>query len=371
MGGMNKLAIVGSHPKTRELAPFDDVKFDIMVFNEAPTAPWCKRWDICVQMHDEVIYTNPKNRCDPEHWAWLQKAHEGKRIYMQKQDERIPASVTYPLDLVLTFLKSERFFTSGIAYGMALAAFLGYEEIHLYGVEMASQTEYFQQRECTAYWMGFLTGRGIHFVRHCADSIFDRMLYGYEGQIDQKLEEYIARQDELRAMLHKAIDTEREAQRLVNRALDEPANLPDALNKILAATIDRARIEGASEEIDRYAIKVEAMIKEAGRAILDRNEFEAAQARENGEKGTAHEERKTMVHVTRGRMDVFVSQHARMNKPETAQVVKDYLKIHLQAAQEFGYHDGIAQENARLKHILDERFVAAGGAKSLEAVKEQ
>jgi len=32
----NRVAIVGSHPETRNQAPWDDLSFDIWVFNEAP-----------------------------------------------------------------------------------------------------------------------------------------------------------------------------------------------------------------------------------------------------------------------------------------------------------------------------------------------
>ncbi|KKL56773.1 hypothetical protein LCGC14_2242040, partial [marine sediment metagenome] len=103
---LRSLAIVGSHPDTRENAPFDDPAFEIWLYNEAPQKPEVyKRWDACLQIHLEEVYTATHNWVNADHWEWLQKDHGDRRIYMHDVDPRVPNSVKYPLDDILAMHK--------------------------------------------------------------------------------------------------------------------------------------------------------------------------------------------------------------------------------------------------------------------------
>jgi len=84
-----KIAIVGTHPATRENAPWGDSDYLIWLFNETPASPWVKRWDASFQLHAPEVYTSTNNFVDPSHWAWLQQPHPGRVIYMQQRDERV------------------------------------------------------------------------------------------------------------------------------------------------------------------------------------------------------------------------------------------------------------------------------------------
>ena len=100
-GHHKALAIVGSHPTTRELAPYDDPRFDILLFNEAAQKPEVyKRWDMLLQIHLPEVYRSEHNWVNKDHWKWLQEKH-GKPIYMQHVDPDVPDSVEYPLDGIL------------------------------------------------------------------------------------------------------------------------------------------------------------------------------------------------------------------------------------------------------------------------------
>ena len=140
---MKKLAIVGSGPETRDLAPFDDNDYEIWIFNEAATSPWCKRWDAVFQMHEPELYKG-HNTKDPNHWGWLQQSH-GKPIYMQEVDPLVPDSVNYPLEATLG-LAGSRYLTGTPAMAVALGLQKGFEEIHVWGVEL-SFSEYQYQAE--------------------------------------------------------------------------------------------------------------------------------------------------------------------------------------------------------------------------------
>ncbi len=189
-----KLAIVGAGPETRELAPFDDLSFDIWTFNEvAGGSPWCRRWDACFQMHKPEIYT-AWNRKHEGHWAWLQQEH-GKPIWMQAYDDRVPNSMRYPLDEAIA-LVGYRYLTSTITYALALAAIYGYERVDIYGVEM-SYSEYEYQAECYRFWIGFLKGRGVEVNLYSGAKMFEGLLYGYEGNIGFTADYFKARAAEL------------------------------------------------------------------------------------------------------------------------------------------------------------------------------
>jgi hypothetical protein len=83
----------------------------------------------------------------------------------------------YPLADVIRFFNS-RYFTSSIAYMLALAIYRGYKKIVLIGIDMEVQSEYEFERPCVAYWIGQADARGITVMTTSGfcDPVF---LYGY------------------------------------------------------------------------------------------------------------------------------------------------------------------------------------------------
>ena len=192
----DKVAIVGTHSKTRSLAPYDDPSVDIWVLNESATdAPdgerWVKRCDAVFQMHDPMVFESLHNLSDPKHYEWLRQPHEFP-IWMQEANPDIPASVKYPREemkeeLFCNFYqglkqKDREVYDSSMDFAIALAVHLGYKEIQIYGVEVEADTEYLRQREGIKFWHGYALGRGITVRTYCGDAMFDRPVYGYEVQ---------------------------------------------------------------------------------------------------------------------------------------------------------------------------------------------
>ena len=181
------LAIVGSHSATRELAPYDDPRFEIWLFNEAAQKTEVyRRWDALLQLHKPEVYSSAENWVNKDHWHWLQQdqgdgLHGRRRIFMINVDPRVPNSVKYPLEDVLS-LVPYHYLRSSVAEALALAIHLGYREIWLYGSELSSNTEYAYQATNYAFWIGFAHGRGIDLHLECWQSEFNQPLYGYEGE---------------------------------------------------------------------------------------------------------------------------------------------------------------------------------------------
>lgn len=187
---MKKVCIVGSNQLTRHLTDWEQ-DADFWLFNEMGRAPWAKKVDAVFQMHVPAIWRNPANVNDPSHYAWLQAPHPFP-VYMQDAYSDVPAAVKYPLDEICDALlpglrrksgEAVRYFTSTCAYTIALAIYQGYDEIELVGIEMASDTEYFAQRDGVTFWLGIAAGRGVRVILQDKSLLMRGHLYGYTGEV--------------------------------------------------------------------------------------------------------------------------------------------------------------------------------------------
>lgn len=191
-----KVCIVGcSDSKT--LAPFKDTSYEFWgvnnLFLTMPDVPW-SRW---FEIHE--ITFNGRN--------FLRR---GKRVfrgldvntymdkisrlscpvYMQKAWECIPHVILYPLDTITSIFG--RYLTNTISYQIALAIYLGYETIAIYGVDMAVSTEYYKQRPSCEYFIGIGRGLGIDiYVPDEADLLKTRYLYAFEEQKEDAFQKKI------------------------------------------------------------------------------------------------------------------------------------------------------------------------------------
>ena len=109
-------------------------------------------------------------------------------VYMRERHEEFPTSVAYPFEDAFKLTSSIvqgtgktspiKYFTSSVAYAIALAILQERSEIYIYGIELEDRTEYACQRECYLFWVGFAGGRGISLSIYCGNKIFKKPLYG-------------------------------------------------------------------------------------------------------------------------------------------------------------------------------------------------
>jgi hypothetical protein len=183
-----KVAICG-FAESYKLAPFDDPAVEIWALNELHK--YVPRWDRWWEIHDSAtLGVSKRDLGDGEqkrHLAWLSTNHgAGKPIYMQPQfcDGRFPNAVPMELDrLVEAF---GRYFTSTIGYMIAQAILDDYGWIGLYGIDLASDIEYQQQRANAEYLIGFAKGQGRTVVTAPTSAILKAgHLYGFEKPLMQ------------------------------------------------------------------------------------------------------------------------------------------------------------------------------------------
>jgi hypothetical protein len=95
-------------------------------------------------------------------------------IMLQTEHEFFPHGTVFPLDEMPAM-----YFTSTFAYMIAYV-----EKIDIFGVPLALEGEYREQRSCVEFWIGFAAGRGIRVtvngVTILLSSIPYEGLYGYD-----------------------------------------------------------------------------------------------------------------------------------------------------------------------------------------------
>ena len=147
-----KVALVGFARSSAMDAPFHDPEFSIWGMNQLYRfIPRASRWfDI---HHNWNEYVVPGT----DHAAWIRDAPIP--VYMNDYHPEFSSSVRYPIERMIE--KFGDYYTSTVAYMLALAIDEGFTQIDLYGIDLAVGVEYVEQRPCTEYYIGIASERGI------------------------------------------------------------------------------------------------------------------------------------------------------------------------------------------------------------------
>jgi hypothetical protein len=358
---MQKLAIVGTHPATRDNAPFGDESFDIWVFNEAPQADWCKRWTACFQMHAPEVYESRNNFVHKGHWEWLQEDHGAdKVVWMQDVDARVPNSRRFPMDELPAewHPTGVKWFTSTAPMCLALALHLGYEYIEVYGVELSSNTEYSYQLPCWLYWVGVARGViGNNLVLKSGQEHFDARLYGYNGEIQidkdyflQRMATFEAQKKTLQSRMDKIRD------RIIACTLDNKYDkFPDLITEAQNVAIDLGESAGALQEAEQFATRLDP---------IPRQQYErrAAQAQEDGDK------QRSLMDKEFGKVEYVFNAWKLTSNYEALKQLRMFYGQLLEFAFKVGGNLGVMKENTHYAIEYDSRVSAAGGQRTLTAL---
>ena len=169
-----KVAILG-FTDHRLQAPFTDPDFEIWGLNELYRYMDPRQFTRWFEIHPREWFTT----ADPEHLKSL--AQFPLPVYMHEHYDDIPPSVPFPKEAVER--SAGVYMTSSIAWMLGLALLEGFEEIHVYGVDMAQDTEYFEQRACCEYLLGIAKGRGVKvYVPPTSDLLKAVGQYGWSDE---------------------------------------------------------------------------------------------------------------------------------------------------------------------------------------------
>lgn len=182
----NKVCIVG-FADTRRIVPFADPDFEfwgINALHRATDLPENAHWDRWFQLHDVAKHHGQHPEDLSNHLGFLNSL--SCPVYVRPEDLGVQPIVTqtpFPLRAVIT--PFPRYFNNTISYLIALAILMEYEELHLYGVDMAQdaliQAEFAHQRPSCEFFLGVAVGRGIRVhIPEGSDLLKTTFLYGFE-----------------------------------------------------------------------------------------------------------------------------------------------------------------------------------------------
>ena len=352
---LRSLAIVGSHPDTRDNAPFDDPNYEIWLYNEAPMKPEVyPRWDACIQIHLPEVYSATHNWVNEDYWEWLQQDHGAdKRVFLHDVDSRVPNSVKYPLDEILA-MYNRKYLRSSPAMALGLAIHLGYKDIAIYGNELSSNTEYHYQAVNYAYWIGIADGRpDVNLDIECWFTEFDQPIYGFEGELQLPQEHFadIVPGYE-KALASKSKSRGKLLDQLADAMLDNKyERTGEKLLQLETVNLNMGEVAGALQEARQYAEKVDP---------ISRQEFErrSAQAQLDGEKSEQD------MHFTAGKCEYVWNVWMHTGRLEALSQLRTFTKERNQHAFDMGKHLGIFRENLQYQMEYDERVQMAGGLRA-------
>ena len=180
----DKVAIVGMHPRTRDDAPFMDKEFEIWISNEM--YGYVPRFDVLFEVHSYKEFFAKKRY--KQHYRWLRKNKETP-VYMSKYFKQIPMCIVYPYQEIIA--EYGEYITSTIILQFLLALYMGYDEIHIYGVELSCKDEeYSLQKSCFEHHLGYAYGlakeggKPIVYLPKNTELLKSTHVYGRDG-VDQ------------------------------------------------------------------------------------------------------------------------------------------------------------------------------------------
>ena len=186
-----KVALIGTAPSSRMLAPFGDPTWKIWGCSPGNMGQ-LPRVDEWFEIHGNLLWPENKHYGEP-YVNWLRQ--QTFPINMQNQS-LVPNAIPLPKkELVKEF--GPYFFTSSFAWMMGLAMMRGAKEIALYGIDMASRDEYILQRPGAYYFFMEAKRRGIKMTApYESDIMQPPSLYGF-SEVTQYGRKLLARKVEL------------------------------------------------------------------------------------------------------------------------------------------------------------------------------
>ena len=186
----DKLVILGMTTGWTD-APFEDDSFEIWGFNSL----WLddlwyasKHADLWWEIH--TLETRSQMQ--------IAKLNNNISIpvMMQERHLDIPMSEKFPLDEIVKHFGS-RYFLCTFSYEIAYAIYLGFKEVHFYGINMMGGDDYIQKWNME-YWLGRAEQAGIKVViPFDCDLLKSPKIYGYEADntVGVYMQRYINQMD--------------------------------------------------------------------------------------------------------------------------------------------------------------------------------
>ena len=208
---LKRVAIIGTAPSWRQ-CPWQDQTLEKWGLNDAYLigVPAATRWFDLHPFHQMLFRPRDQRTVSaaevptgayirPEgHLDWLKT--RGFPVYLAEARPDYPTSVAFPRDAVLDFFRpywpwrltrqgtvveGPDYEVSTPSWMLMLAIAEGYREIHVYGIHLATEWEYVQQRPNFEFLLGIAAGLGVRVVLPASAPICQAAYrYAFEPKAD-------------------------------------------------------------------------------------------------------------------------------------------------------------------------------------------
>lgn len=148
-----KIAIVGTAESTRGAAPYGDDSWQIWSLGANIHA--IPRYDRWFELHHQRVL----EACGAWQQLYPKLKQAGEKLTIGHPNPNLPDAKLIPLEELMTAYG--KYFTSSIAWMIAMAIHEKPTEIGIWGVEMQGDGEYAHQKPCCEYFLGMAKGMGI------------------------------------------------------------------------------------------------------------------------------------------------------------------------------------------------------------------
>lgn len=178
---MKKIAIIGTAPASRAVAPFSDMSWDIWACS-AGNQNMLSRVTCWFELHAMVEMRAQENvGWSAPYFQWLKA--QGFPTYMQEPNDEVPRSIIFPHKKLIEHFGTRNWFTSTPAWMMAFAIYqmTAGDELGIFGVDMAAPQEYYtMQKGGLIYWIERAQALGIKVTVPMESCLgMPTPLYGY------------------------------------------------------------------------------------------------------------------------------------------------------------------------------------------------
>jgi hypothetical protein len=171
-----KVALVGTCPSSRLLAPYEDSSWEIWACSPGNAFGFLPRVTKWFEIHGDLLWPESAEWGAPKYIEWLKQ--QDFPIYAI-DNSVFPNAVRFPKDEVLAKF-GRYFFTSTFAWAFALAMMKGAKVIGLYGIDMTVNSEYAHQRPAMQHFIWLAAQAGVMVVAPDESDILQPPpLYGF------------------------------------------------------------------------------------------------------------------------------------------------------------------------------------------------
>ena len=208
----NKTVVLLGTSETLVKTPWDNKEYDYWACFSVFTQPIVigHRIDAWFELHPEETWEQFKDKL-----LKAEKIYPDAPIYMQRVEKKIKNSALYPLKEIQDMTGNmylRKYFTSSIAFMVAMAIYKGYKKIILHGISLAvDEEEYSKQRSCVEAWLNYGLGKGVQYVISQPAALMScNYVYGYEQHKDVMIK-LVQTREEINNALVNLQNQEREA----------------------------------------------------------------------------------------------------------------------------------------------------------------